>query len=300
MADDCPKCPPAGAPLWLATFADLMSLLMCFFVLLLSFATMDANKFKKMSESMMNAFGVQRDVPVDQVPMGTSIIAQHFSPAQTEPTLLENVKQSTNQQNTELDVSAEDMEQLKKQIMQEKMEEIQDQADQIKASLQKEISQGLVTVETDGLRIIIRINEKGSFPSGSAVLKAGFDPVMDKITASVNNTKGRVVVAGHTDDIPISTDWYRSNWELSASRAVTVAQYMLTKKETDAHRLVVEGFADTRPLVANDSAKNRAVNRRVEIIIEQNDPTKGIDKNKVAIMKDASIKDKKNELKVGD
>ncbi len=299
MADDCPKCPPPGAPLWLATFADLMSLLMCFFVLLLSFATMDANKFKKMSESMMNAFGVQRDIPADQVPMGTSIIAQHFSPAQTEPSLLQEVKQSTNQKNTELDVSAEDIEQVKKQIMQEKLEEIQDQADQIKASLQKEISQGLVTVETDGLRIIIRINEKGSFPSGSAVLKAGFDPVMDKITASVNNTQGRVVVAGHTDNIPISTDWYRSNWELSASRAVTVAQYMLTKKETDANRLVVEGFADTKPLVANDSAKNRAINRRVEIIIEQNDPTKDIDKNKVAVMKDASIKDKKNELKAG-
>ncbi len=284
MADDCPKCPPAGAPLWLATFADLMSLLMCFFVLLLSFATMDANKFKKMSESMMNAFGVQREIPADQVPMGTSIIAQHFSPAQTEPSLLEEVKQSTNQNDTELDVSAEDVEKVKKQILQEKMEEIQDQSEKIKESLQKEISEGLVTVETDGLRIIIRINEKGSFPSGSAVLKAGFEPVMDKITDSVNETRGRVVVAGHTDDIPISTDWYRSNWELSASRSVTVAHHMLKNKGTDANRIVIEGFADTKPLVPNDSAKNRAKNRRVEIIIEQEDPTLGIGKEEIINM----------------
>ncbi len=286
MADECPKCPPVGAPLWLATFADLMSLLMCFFVLLLSFATMDANKFKKMSESMMNAFGVQRDIPADDVPMGTSIIAQHFSPAQTEPTLLEEVKQSTNQKDTDLDVSAEEMEELKEQIMQEKLKEIEDQADQIKESLQKEITEGLVTVETDGLRIIIRINEKGSFPSGSAVLKAGFEPVMDKITDSVNHSVGRVVVAGHTDDIPISTDWYRSNWELAASRSVTVAHYMMEKKETDQNRIVVEGFADTRPLVPNDSAKNRAINRRVEIIIEQDDPTRGLDKKTAVIQSD--------------
>ena len=88
---DCPKCPPAGAPLWLATFADLMSLLMCFFVLLLSFATMDAKKFKATAESMENAFGVQRDIEAAEIPMGTSIIAQHFSPASTNPTLLEEI-----------------------------------------------------------------------------------------------------------------------------------------------------------------------------------------------------------------
>jgi len=293
MADDCPKCPPAGAPLWLATFADLMSLLMCFFVLLLSFATMDANKFKKMSESLMNAFGVQRDIPADQTPMGTSIIAQHFSPATTSPSLIEEVKQSTNQQNTTLDVSTDDIEKMKQRVMQQKLEEIQQQADEIRESLKDEITKGLVTVETDGLRIIIRINEKGSFPSGSAVLKAGFDPVMDKITESVNHTQGRVVVAGHTDDIPISTDWYRSNWELSASRAVTVAQYMLTKKETDPKRLVIQGLADTKPLVPNDSPENRAKNRRVEIIIEQEDPTKELDKKEVSVMKDESKPDKK-------
>ncbi len=278
MAEDCPKCPPVGAPLWLATFADLMSLLMCFFVLLLSFATMDANKFKKMSESMMNAFGVQRDVPADQIPMGTSIIAQHFSPAQTDPSILEQVKQTTYQQETELDVSKEDMQAIKEQIMQEKMEEIEEQSEMIKESLEEEMTEGLVTVETDGLRIIIRINEKGSFPSGSAELKAGFEPVMEKITESVNDTVGTVAVAGHTDNIPISTDWFRSNWELAASRSVTVAHFMLNNKHTDPERIVIEGYADTKPLVPNDSSENRAINRRVEIIIEQNDPTADLDK----------------------
>ena len=276
MADECPKCPPAGAPLRLATFADLMSLLMCFFVLLLSFASMDANKFRKMAESMENAFGVQRDVVAVEIPMGTSIIAQHFSPAQTQPTPLEQIKQTTNQQSSKLDVSLEEMEDIKQKMLQAKIGEIEDQAEKIEGSLAQEIGEGLVSVETEGLKIIIRINEKGSFPSGAAVLKAGFEPVMEKITAAVNDSVGIVHVAGHTDNIPISTDWYRSNWELAASRAVTVAHFMLDKKGTDPERIIVQGYADTRPLVPNDSAENRAKNRRVEIIITQDDPTLGL------------------------
>ena len=91
------QCPSAGAPAWMATFADMMSLPMSFFVLLLSFSTMDVIRFRKMTESVKDAFGVQKDVPSFDVPLGTSIIAQHFSPAPTEPTPLEEVKQSVEQ-----------------------------------------------------------------------------------------------------------------------------------------------------------------------------------------------------------
>jgi chemotaxis protein MotB len=268
---DCPKCPPAGAPLWLATFADLMSLLMCFFVLLLSFATMDAAKFKKMAESMENAFGVQKDIPATETPMGTSIIAQHFSPAQTDPTPLEQIKQTTSKQSDSLDVDAENMESVQQQLLEMMQQQVDDQVEQIKESLKDEIEKGLVAVESNGLKIIVRIEEKGSFSSGSAVLKSGFDPVMKKITHSVKNAKGMIKIAGHTDNIPINTDWYRSNWELSASRAVTVAHQMLAKG-IDQSRINIEGYADTKPLVPNTSSGNRAKNRRVEIVITQKPP----------------------------
>ena len=276
MAEECPKCPPAGAPLWLVTFADLMSLLMCFFVLLLSFATMDISKFKKLAGSMNEAFGVQSTISANEIPMGTSIIAQHFSPAQTTPSALDEIKQSTEQEDKKLSMSVDDMEQVKQQLLQIKLDEIEAQAIKIEESLEEEIKEGLVSVETDGLKIVIRIDEKGSFPSGAAVLKAGFEPVMEKITEAVNGSVGEVYVAGHTDNIPISTDWYRSNWELSASRSVTVAHFMLKNKNTDAKRVIIQGYADTRPLVDNDSAENRAKNRRVEIIIAQDDPTLGL------------------------
>jgi len=275
---DCPKCPPAGAPLWLATFADLMSLLMCFFVLLLSFATMDAKKFKATAESMENAFGVQRDIEAAEIPMGTSIIAQHFSPASTEPTLLEEIKQSTSQSSNSLDVSLEEKEKIKQEIMEQALENTQAEAEKIEERLKDDIGKGLVSVETQGLKIIIRINEKGSFGSGTAILKSGFKPVMNRITESVIAAKGKVLIAGHTDDIPIATDWYRSNWELSAGRSVSVAEFMLKNKKLDQKRIIIEGHADSQPLVPNTSNANRAKNRRVEVILVQDDPTLEFDK----------------------
>lgn len=274
MADECPKCPPAGAPMWLATFADLMSLLMCFFVLLLSFATMDAIKFKKMADSMENAFGVQKEVPVYDIPMGTSIIAQHFSPAPTEPTPLDEVKQTTLQRSPILaEIEENDIEDVKKKLREDKLKEIEEQADKIREALKTEIREGLVSVDTVNMKIIIRIDERGSFPSGSAVLKAGFEPVMKKIAASVNAAPGRVHVAGHSDDVPIATQMYRSNWELSASRAVTVSHFLFREPGTDKNRFVIEGYADTKPLVPNASPENRAKNRRVEIVLIQDDPS---------------------------
>ncbi len=266
MSDDCPKCPPEGAPLWLATFADLMSLLMCFFVLLLSFATMDKIRFKKMADSMKDAFGVQREVPAYEPPMGVSIIAQHFSPAPTEPTPMEEIRQTTEERQhlkipEDIDASIQIQTQQQQQVNTQ-------QLSMIKQHLDKEMKQGLVTVESEASNIIIRIEDKGSFPSASADLKPGFMPVMKKIAGIVAKSEGRIVVAGHTDNIPISDDWYRSNWELSASRAVTVAQYIMRNKQVKAKNIIVEGHAETKPLVPNTSAKNRSKNRRVEVILK--------------------------------
>jgi chemotaxis protein MotB len=223
---------------------------------------------------MRDAFGVQREVFAPDQPLGTSVIAEHFSPGQPKHTALDEVKQSTMQESQNLGL---DMEVIKKQVMEAALAEVEAEADKIKKLLNDEIRQGLVTVETEGLQIIMRIEEKGSFPSGSADLKPGFERVMDKITASVKEANGKVRIAGHTDDIPINTSFYRSNWELSSSRAVTVAHYMLRNKDVESARVAVEGYADTKPLVPNNSVQNRAKNRRVEIILVQDDPTLALD-----------------------
>jgi len=265
MADECPKC-EEGLPAWLATFADLMSLLMCFFVLLLSFATIDAIRFKKMADSMKDAFGVQREVPANEIVMGTSVIMTEFSPTTTpEPSPIDEVRQKTTDiEKQHLDVK-EAMETAAEQIQ----KEIEQQAEELRQVLDKEIREGLVDVETEDGRIIIRIEEKGSFASGSDRLDPGFYSVMDRISEAVVNSPGQVIVAGHTDDVPISTERFRSNWELSSARAVTVLHALLQNPAVDPHRVRVEGRADSVPLVPNDSPENRAKNRRVELIIER-------------------------------
>jgi len=276
MSDDAEDCPPckAGSPAWVMTFADLMSLLMCFFVLLLSFATMDVVKFKQMAASLQNAFGVQTEVPVYDVVKGTSIVAQHFSPSTAQPTIIEEVKQST-QMEEHLDLADVDKKRIEKELQEQRKKEAEKEAEKIRESLKDEIEKGLVAVELQGERIIIRIQEKGSFPSGSAVLNSSFSPIMDKITMAVREQSGKVIIAGHTDDIPINTEWYRSNWELSSARAVTVAHGILSDGSISAERVVVEGHADTQPLVLNDSRTNRATNRRVEIILVRGDDNAG-------------------------
>lgn len=281
MSDECPQC-DAGLPAWLATFADLMSLLMCFFVLLLSFAEIDAIRFKKMAESMKDAFGVQREIPVIETVKGVSVIKQEFSPGKPEPTPINEIRQQTTdieQEFLDLQKAKErdeqkqkeqlDLDQAKATVQAEIEKEVEQQSERLKKMLNQEIVQGLLEVETEHSKIIIRIQEKGSFPSGQANLNPGFFEVIAKITDVISKTPGNIIVAGHTDNIPISTQRFRSNWELSSARAVTVVHAMLTNPLMDPERMLVEGHADSNPLVPNDSWENRAKNRRGELIIER-------------------------------
>ena len=272
--------PPSAG--WLATFADLMSLLMCFFVLLLSFAEMDIQKFKRLAGSMASAFGVQAQIEAVAVPKGTSIIAQEFSPGRPDPTPLNQVWQQTvdNQRDT-LEVQCQDSgtssrsdeQDAKKQDIVEKIQsqvgQTEEDAIQIATALNKEIREGVIEVETSGRRIIVRIKEHGSFPSGSADLTPNFKPVLKILRQTLEKTQGKFVVEGHTDDDPISTARFRSNWALSSARAISVAHALFDEGKLTQDRFVVSGHADTRPLAPNDSAEGKARNRRVEVVIDQ-------------------------------
>lgn len=280
--EECPECPP-GLPAYLATFADLMSLLMCFFVLLLAFSEMDVQKYKQLAGSMKDAFGVQNQVDVKDIPKGTSIIAQEFSPGRPDPTILNEVRQKTEEMTqSTLQVrctpgtqQAEDAEAepFKAEMVAKMMQQLiaQTKADAVDAaqSLKAEIKDGKIEVETKGRKVVIRVKEKGSFASGSATLRPSFIPVMDKIRGLLANMPGQFAVTGHTDDVPISTPRFRSNWELSSSRAVSVAQELLKTGELEPTRFSVVGLGQTQPLAPNDTAENRARNRRVEIVVEQ-------------------------------
>lgn len=274
---------PPGTPAWMATFADLMSLLMCFFVLLLSFSEMDVEKYKQIAGSMKNAFGVQSQVKVQDIPKGTSIIAQEFSPGRTQPTQMKTVNQFTtettkqslrvgNPDAPDIDVKKLN-EQQTKQLLEEKLKnlilETKQDADKLREVMKSEVDGGKIDIETNGRAITIRIREKGSFPSGSATLNPDFIPVMAGLRDALKDIQGKIAVEGHTDDIPISSGRFRSNWDLSSSRALSVTHELIKDNWLDSHRFMVIGRADTSPFKPNTSSENRAYNRRVEIVIRQ-------------------------------
>ena len=271
MSEVLEEAPPeedegGGVPAWVMTFADLMTLLMCFFVLLLAFSEMDVLKFKQLSGSVREAFGVQAEIEAKVIPKGTSIIAQEFSPGIPEPTPLNVVQQHTldSQQNS-LDFEADDV------IEEDKRTKVRTReiADKLKAELSPEITRRQVAVRVEGRRVIIELKEKATFASGYATMAPEFRPVLVKIAAILTTTPGQVNVSGHSDDVPIANDAFRSNWDLSSARAVSVLEALLENSQLEPPRFTASGHADTRPLVPNTSAANRAQNRRVDISIVQ-------------------------------
>lgn len=278
MSDEDDEDKAAGAPLWMATFADLMSLLMCFFVLILSFSELDVIKYKQIAESMKDAFGVQQQMELTSVPKGTSVVATEFQPGIPQPTPLETIQQVTTNQDLNslrignpdaVESEAREVKDLITEEMQMLIEETELDADMLRRLLKAEIEAGQIDVESEARTIIIRIREKGSFPSGSAQLDIGFLAVLDKTGLALNEIKGSIFIEGHTDNVPIGNARYGSNWDLSAARAVAVAEHLLEGPRMDPIRLTISGHADTRPQAPNDSWEGRAQNRRVEVIVKQ-------------------------------
>jgi chemotaxis protein MotB len=261
LQDETPERRNGSSP-WVMTFADLMVLLMCFFVLMLSFSEMDREKFKLMSGSLSEAFGVQADVTATDVPKGTSLEANEFSPAVPEPTDQTTVQQHTVDSNMNtLDLGLE----MRLRELKAQEEAAASQAQELRAVFRQEIDDGRLLIRQEGSNVVIQLLEKDSFPSGSAALEAGSRETLGKIGTLVTGMTGAITVSGHTDNVPIRNGGqYRSNWELSAARAASVGHELLAAG-LDPARLMVSGHADTQPRAANDTPANRALNRRVDI-----------------------------------
>ena len=172
--EDCPKCPPAGAPAWMATFADMATLLMAFFVLILSFAEFNVPKFKQISGSLREAFGVQKVVPVVEQPKGTTVISLEFSP-NPEPAITDTLRQQTTElQQPELEIkskteeSPEGSEADKKNKSDEAgaggqgVEQLE--ANQLAKQLQQAINNGDVTIEALGENVVINFEQQNATP----------------------------------------------------------------------------------------------------------------------------------------
>lgn len=212
----------------MVTYGDLMSLLLTFFVLLVSFSSIQMAKFQKALGSLKGALGV--------LPREESVMKQ-WEPVM--PQLTDYQKRRVYRVISQL-----------RNIVKEK-------------GLERNIS-----LESTGNGILIRIDSPILFDLGKANLKPQAYPILDKILEMTQQWPNKIRIEGHTDDLPIHTSRFPSNWELSTARALSVLRYFLNKGQVEPQRLAAVGYGQYHPLVPNNSPQNRAKNRRVEIYIE--------------------------------
>ncbi len=224
-----------GLPPWMATFADMVTLLLCFFVLLLSFAQQDANKFKTLMGSIKNAFGIQ-------IQRKEAEFAA-FSPSQFERKDVELKK---------------DDQQILGMVVELKNIIIED------PDLQRTVK---VTAEDQG--VVLRFPVALFFAHGSAELKQEALPLLDGAIKILKERNVNMVVRGHTSDAPETSSLYPSNWELSSSRAAAVLRALMQRGDISASRLKAVGYADSQPLLPNNSEANRETNSRMELYLHK-------------------------------
>ena len=231
-----------GAPRWVVTFGDLMSLLLCFFVLLLSFSEMDRQKYKMVAGSMAKAFGIQREIKANDSPKGATIVSLSFDQ--------DLVPQHKREEYIALQAMEALGEELKK-ALEGKLKGLEDK----------------VEIEVNGNQTMIRLQGGATFDSGRARIKPAMVPILEEIGRRLKTTDGDIIVAGHTDNVPIYGGRFESNLKLSIGRAAEVAEFMIDQVGIPPERISTMGFGKYRPAYTNDTEEGREKNRRVEIVL---------------------------------
>ncbi|WP_207263588.1 flagellar motor protein MotB [Desulfovibrio sp. Huiquan2017] len=223
---DPPK-PDEGIPAWMATFSDMVTLLLCFFVLLLSFTNQDVTNFRKLMGSIQEALGVQYE---DKTAMSVPY---------ADTTFKERQSVRDNRQIVELGVI------LKKAIR------------------AKDLTH-MAKVSSDKSGVMLRLSNQVLFDKGSVELTAEAKQALQIVIESMQKTNFNMVIRGHTDgEVPESAQ-YGSNWSLSAARAARCLRYILEHSAIPATRMKAVGYGGSKPLLPSTSEENRHVNRRVE------------------------------------
>jgi len=270
---------PKGAPGWVVTFGDMMSLLLTFFVLLFTYSQLDAEKYKALAGSLREAFGsTLMEQMTGMVSVGGDTTAVVVLPAKEPPQVAQpagdQAAEAKEKSETPADIpaAAADVDDVDEEDLIDGYEEVMKaRVTALQAELRKAVAQELhgARIEVSRLEenVLIRFPSEIAFASGRGQINEQFAGLLANLRPLLKGAPGEVIVSGHTDDVPISGGRYRSNWELSAARATSVVHALVQDGGISPHRVTVQGFGDSRPLVANETDANRARNRRVEIKI---------------------------------
>ncbi|WP_353892089.1 OmpA family protein [Proteinivorax hydrogeniformans] len=221
-----------GQQNWLLTYSDVITLVLCMFVMLYSFSTIDAQKFEQLVQSLNQSFSGVLD--------GGKIV----DPADDLDNLLPPDAEGDEEEDELRDVF-EEIEELVKQH-----------------GLEEEVAIGYTPIGIE-----ITFDNATLFDSGSAELREESYDVLENIGEILSEVDNLITVEGHTDDVPMNSAQFPSNWELSSSRAISVVRYLKQTNDIKPHRLSATGYGEYNPIATNETERGRQKNRRVNVVI---------------------------------
>ncbi|WP_434798867.1 flagellar motor protein MotB [Terrisporobacter vanillatitrophus] len=211
---------------WLDTYADTITLLLTFFILLYSMSSVDAKKLSELSDALQKSLkgdtNIEELVDIDQVATDDK----------------ENIEQKQ-----------------------------EDLVKKLNEAIEANSLTDVIKVREEDRGVVLQLDETILFDPGKADLKTKSEKLLNMVTKIIKELPNDVLIEGNTDDVPMFNEEFQSNWELSTGRAVSVVKYFVSVKKLDPTRFSVKGYGEYKPLVENNSAKNRSTNRRVDILI---------------------------------
>ncbi|OIJ18229.1 flagellar motor protein MotS [Anaerobacillus alkalidiazotrophicus] len=233
-----------GAPKWMVTFSDLMTLILVFFILLFSMSVVDASKFRAVAESFQQRAMFEfypSLIPFDHPAEDIEIKRDPFDDV-IDPFKDVLKEELTNQELNNL------YEEVKQFLIDNQLNEV-------------------ISASRDDRGVVLVLQERTLFETGEAQILDGAKPFLTKVATLLESIPNLVKVEGHTDSRPINTFRYPSNWELSGARASSVIRFLIENNDIDPYRFLAVGYGDTRPVVPNTTKENLQKNRRVVIVI---------------------------------
>lgn len=253
--------PPKGSPAWMATFSDLMNLLLCFFVMLFAMSTIDAQKFEQVAASFNQTFSI---FDAGAMTIGDGVL---IGMGVSQLNELDEYINSTGK-NPEGELMPENLQTAAEMIDEAKIEESEEMAEKIEEVLEEKNLENEIDIEFTAQYVQLTLNGALLFDSGSVEIKEEALPLMNQLGIILQRfSEGTVEIEGHTDNVPMSGSKYSNNDELSSGRALSVFYYLENNTTLDMSKIKHSGRGEYQPVADNSTPEGRAKNRRVEIKI---------------------------------
>lgn len=236
---------------WLVSYADFITLLFAFFVVMFASSQTDKSRAKQISEAVEKALADGRSLGVP--PSVAKILGGTVDDKGQGNALMKGPGGA---------------QRATKEAPPDNIIELTPSMKSLTAELEKEIKAGTVEVNLEPRGLVISLKQTAFFPSGTDAIDPSTYPILQKVADALNAVANPLRIEGHTDSVPIHTPRFRSNWELSAARSISMMELMATRFKVDRQRVAIVGFADTAPQTSNDTPEGRARNRRVDIVIQ--------------------------------